>query len=72
MNWLARGSTIVATTVVAMLCFGMALISVQNATPVTISGGIGRTVPLPWGVCLSLAAGTGIIVAGIWRSLGRE
>jgi lipopolysaccharide assembly protein A len=60
-NRLLSGSVL---SIVAILIIAIAILSVQNATLVSLKFLLWQTVPLPGGLLLSIALGSGILWGG--------
>ncbi len=69
-------ASILAVLIVASWVSAIAIVSVQNATPVTLQFLVWRSVPVPFGVVLAFSVAAGAVVMaliqGLWVWLGPQ
>lgn len=58
----------IISTIAAVWVVAIALLSVQNATVVSLKFLVWRSIELPWGLILAGAVGSGFVLGG-WLSL---
>ena len=63
-------TNLIISTIVAALVIAIALISVQNASLVSLQFVFWHSIELPWGLMLAGAVGLGLIIGGYLPLLG--